>query len=120
MDHILQRVVGSRRISTLDGLSGYNQIVVHPEDQENTTFTTPWGTIMYAKIPYGIMNVGENCQRAMDIAFTDEKDKILVIYLDDITVFSKFDEEHVAHLLRMFKKCRKFGISLNPEIHYFL
>ena len=40
MDHILQRVVGSERISTLDGFSGYNQIVVHLKDQENKTFTT--------------------------------------------------------------------------------
>ena len=39
----------------------------------------------------------------------------MVIYLDDITVLSKSDEEHVAHMLKMFKKCRKFGISLNPK-----
>ena len=51
----------------------------------------------------------------MDIAFAEEKDKILVIYLDDITVFSKSDEEHAAHLRRVFKKCRRFGISLNPK-----
>ena len=61
------------------------------------------------------MNAGATFQWAIDIAFTDEKDKILVIYLDDITFFSKSDEEHVTHLLRMFKKCRNFGISLNPK-----
>ena len=58
MDHILQRVVGSQRISPSDGFSSNNQIMVLPEDQENTTFTTPWGTFMYAKIPFGIMNAG--------------------------------------------------------------
>ena len=41
MDHILQRVVGSQRMSMLDDFSGYNQVAVHPEDQEKTTFTTP-------------------------------------------------------------------------------
>ena len=41
MDHILQRVVGSQRISTLDGFSSYNNIMVHMEDQEKTTFTMP-------------------------------------------------------------------------------
>ena len=51
MDHILQRVVGSQRMSMLDGFLGYNQVAVHPEDQEKTTFTTPWGTFMYAKCP---------------------------------------------------------------------
>ena len=59
MDHILQRVVGSQRISTLDGFSGYNQIMVHPKDKEKTNFTTPWGTFMYAKIPFKVMNTGE-------------------------------------------------------------
>jgi len=52
-------VVGSQRISTLDGFSHYNQIMVHPEDQEKTAFTMPWGTFMYAKIPFGLMNAGE-------------------------------------------------------------
>ena len=74
---------------------------------------------MYAKMSFRIMNVGATFQRDMDIAFTDEKDKILLIYLDDIIVLSKYDEEHVAHLLRAFKKCRKFGISLNPEKSFF-
>jgi len=55
----------------------------------------------------------------MDIAFAEEKDKIMVIYLDDITVFSKSDEEHVAHLLRVFRKCRRFGMSLNPKKSHF-
>lgn len=55
----------------------------------------------------------------MDTAFAQEKDKILVIYLDDITVFSKSDEEHVTHLQRVFRKCRKFGISLNPKKSHF-
>ena len=74
---------------------------------------------MYTKIPFGLMNEAATFQRAMDIAFTDEKAKILVIYLYDIIVFSKSDEEHVTHLLRMFKKCRKFGISLNPKKSFF-
>ena len=69
MDHILQRVVGASRISLLDGFSGYNQILVHPDDQEKTAFTTPWGTFKYVKIPFGLKNVGATFQRAMDIAF---------------------------------------------------
>ena len=99
----------------LDGFSGYNQIMVHPDDQKNTTFTTPWCTFMYAKIPFGIMNVGETFQRAMDIYFVGEKDKFIVIYLDDITVYSVSDEEHLKHLRKNFHKCKKFGISLNPK-----
>ena len=58
MDHILQKVVGSQRMSILDVFSGYNQILVHPDDQEKTSLTTPWGTFMYSKMPFGLMNVG--------------------------------------------------------------
>ena len=70
----------------LDGFFGYNQVQVHPKDQEKTAFTTPWGTFMYAKIATGLMNTRATLQRAMDITFFDENDKIFVIYLDDITV----------------------------------
>ena len=51
----------------------------------------------------------------MDIAFVGEKDNFVVVYLDDITVFSKSDKEHCRHLKKVFLKCRKFGISLNPK-----
>jgi hypothetical protein len=115
MDHILQRVVRSSRISLLDGFSGYNQVLVHPKDQENSNFTTPWGTFMYVKMHFDLMNVGANFQREMDISFVDETGKFIVIYLDDVNVYSKFDEEHLLHLKRVFEKCRKFGISLNPK-----
>jgi ribonuclease HI len=76
MEHILQRVTGASRISMIDGFSGYNQISVMPEDREKTAFTTPWGTFMYAKMPFGLMNAGATFQRAMDIAFIGEKDKL--------------------------------------------
>ena len=72
MDHILQRVVGASRISLLDGFSGFNQILVHPDDQDKTTFTTPWGTFKYVKMPFGLKNAGATFQRAMDIAFAKE------------------------------------------------
>jgi hypothetical protein len=115
MEHILQKVTGASRISMIDGFSGYNQISVMPEDREKTAFTTPWGTFMHAKMPFGLMNVGATFQRAMDIAFIGEKDKFVVIYLDDITVFSKTDKEHCFHLKKVFMKCRRYGLSLNPK-----
>ena len=115
MDHILQRVVGSSRISLLDVFSRYNQILVQPKDQAKIAFTTPWGNFMYLKIPFRLMNAGATFQRAMDIAFAKEIHDFLAIYLDDITVFSKTDNEHLDHLRRLFIKCRKFGISLKDR-----
>ena len=115
MDHIFQRVVGSRRISLLDGYSGYNQILVHPDDQLKTSFTTPWGTFIYVKMPFCLINARETFRRAMDIEFLEELGYFIIIYLDDVTVFSKTDEEHLEHLRKFFEKFRTFGISLNPK-----
>jgi hypothetical protein len=98
MEHILQKVVGASRVSLLDGFSGYNQILVHPDDQEKKTFMTPWGNFMYVKIPFCLMNVGATFQIEMDIAFVDEIGRFIVIYLDDVTVYSASDEEHLQHL----------------------
>jgi hypothetical protein len=103
----------------LDGFSGYNQVLVHPDDQEKTTFTTPWGTFMYVKMPFGLMNDGSTVQRAMKISFVYELDRFIVICLDDVTVYSKSDEENLQHLIRVFEKCIKFGISLNPKKNLF-
>jgi hypothetical protein len=115
MEHLLQRISGANFMFFLDGFSSYNQISVHPDDQEKTTFTTPWGTFIYAKMPFGLMNVGATFQREMDIDFMGEKDKFVLIYLDDITVYSSSHEEHLKHLKRVFLKCRQFEISLNPK-----
>eukprot|EP00253_Pinus_taeda_P034607 PITA_34607 len=115
MDHILQRVVGDSRISLLDGFLGFNQILVHPDDQDKTAFTTPWGTFKYVKMHFGLKNAGATFQRAMDIAFAKEIYDFLVIYLDDLTPFSKSDQDHLKHLRQIFTTCRKYGIPLNPK-----
>jgi hypothetical protein len=119
MDHVLEKLVGANRMSMIDNFSGYNQIAIHEDDKEKTTFNTPWRTFMYDKMPFGLMNVGATFQRAMDITFVGERYKFIVIYLDDLTVFSKFDAEHLVHLKQTFEKCRKFGLSLNPKKSHF-
>jgi hypothetical protein len=119
MDHVLEKVVGDNIMSMIDGFSDYNQIAVHQDDKEKTAFTTPWGTFMYDKMPFGLMNARETFQRAMDIAFVGKSDKFVVIYLDDLTVFSRSDAEHLTHLKQTLEKCRKFGLSLNPKKSHF-
>ena len=102
-------------MSLLDGYSRYNQILVHEKDQDKTAFTTPWGTFRYAKMPFGLKNVGATFKCEIDIAFGNEKDVFLVVYLDDLIVFLGSDDEHLHHLRVVFHCCRKFGIYLNPK-----
>ena len=72
----------------IDGFSGYNQVVVHDDDKEKKFFTTQWCSFMYDKMPFGLISASPTFQREMDITFVGEKDKFIVIYLDDIIVFS--------------------------------
>jgi hypothetical protein len=80
---------------------------------------TPWGMVMYAKMPFGLMNAEATFQREMDITFADKKEKFIVIYLDDITIYSDSNEQHLEHVKRVFQKCRKFDISLTPKKSHF-
>jgi hypothetical protein len=102
MDYILQKVVGSQKISMLDGFSGYNQIMVHSDDREKKAFMTPWGAFMYDKIPFSLMNVKATFQREMDIVFSKNKNNFILIYLDDIIVYSNSNEQHLRHLKKVF------------------
>lgn len=68
---------------------------------------------MYSKMLFRLMNFEATFQREMDIAFTDEKGKFVLIYLDDITIISKTESAYLKHLRTVFTKCRKFRVSLN-------
>jgi len=115
MEQILQQVFGSERLSLHNGFSRYNQVLMSPPDQRKTTFRTPWGTYAYRNMPFGLINVGATFQRAMDIAFCGLINQSVVVYLDDVTVFSKNKGDHLAHLKFVLQRRRKYGIYLNPK-----
>jgi hypothetical protein len=102
MDQMLQKVLGSERISMMDGFSGYNQVRIDPEDVLKTTLTTLLGNFAYIRMSFGLMNVEASFQRAMDYAFADIKDIFIVIYLDNLTIFSKKEANHSGHLRQVF------------------
>jgi hypothetical protein len=98
MEQILQQVSGFERLSLLDGFSRYNQVLMSPPDQLKTTFRTSWGTYAYRKMPFGLINAGATFQREMDIAFRGLINHSVVVYLDDVTIYSKNKDDHLAHL----------------------
>eukprot|EP00253_Pinus_taeda_P003804 PITA_03804 len=119
MEQIFQSIAGSELMSFLDGFSGYNKILVHPYDQLKTTFKTKWGTYDYQNMSFGLINVGATFQRAMDIAFKGLVNKSIVIYLDDITVYSRKNGNHLKDLKQIFEHCQSYGIYLKPKKSFF-
>ena len=66
-------------------------------------------------MPFGLIKAGETFQRDIDVAFLVLINKCVVVYLDDVTIYSKNKEDHILHLTQIFERCRKYGISLNPK-----
>lgn len=89
MEALLQKVTRNELLSMMDGFTGYNQVKVREAEKFKTTFTTPWGTYVYARMPFGLTNGGATFQRAMDVAFEGMIYCILVVYRDDMTAYSK-------------------------------
>ena len=73
-------------------------MLVVEEDRLKTTFRTRWGTFAYRRMPFGLIKIGATFQRAMDIAFYGLIGRSVVVYLDDITIFSKKREQYTFHL----------------------
>jgi len=86
-----------------------------PPDQLKTTFHTPWGTYTYKKMPFGLINSEATFQREMDIYFRGLINQSIVVYLDDVTVFSKNKIDHLSHLRSILQRCHKYDLSLNPK-----
>ena len=89
MENILQKVDGCNMFSLLDGFLGYNQVLVSPDDQLKIAFQTPWETFVYRRMPFKLINAGDTFQRAMDIDFRGLIHNFVVVYLDDVTIYSK-------------------------------
>lgn len=104
MDYLLQIVARAEMMSMLDGFSGYSYVEVEEKDQHKMSFTTPWGTFAYHRMPFGLINVGATFQRCMSKYFSDLKDYIIVIYLDDLTMFSKKRQNQIEDLKKMLQR----------------
>ena len=102
MDHMLERLAGQSFYCFLDGYSGYNQIVVDPNDQEKTAFTCPFGVFSYRQMPFGLCNALITFQRCMMAIFADMVEKCIKVFMDDFSVFGPrqlLQHNHLHHTL---------------------
>nr|GEY26398.1 reverse transcriptase domain-containing protein [Tanacetum cinerariifolium] len=87
MDQMLERLAGNQYYCFLDGFFGYFQISIDPKDQEKTTFTYPYRTFAYRRMPFGLCNAPGTFQRCMMAIFHDMIEKTVEVFMDDFLVF---------------------------------
>ncbi|KAL6325109.1 hypothetical protein AAG906_022676 [Vitis piasezkii] len=102
----------------LDGYSGYFQIEIVVEDQENTTFTCPFRTYAYRRMPFGLCNAPTTFQRCMLSIFSDMVERIMEVFMDDITVYGSAFDEGLVNLEAVLNRCIEKtcqGIEVDKE-----
>ena len=120
VNQMLERVAGHEFYCFLDGYSGYNQIEIALEDQEKTTFTYPFGTFAFRKMPFGLCNAPGTFQRCMIGIFSDMIELILEIFMDDFSVFEDSYEGCLENLRKVLERCQEKNLVLNWEKCHFM
>ncbi|GKC79653.1 reverse transcriptase domain-containing protein [Tanacetum coccineum] len=120
MDQILERLVGNKYICFLDGFSGYFQIPVDPMDQEKTTFTCPFGTYAYRRMPFGLCNAPATFQRCMLAIFHDMIEESVEVFMNDFFVFRSSFDHCLNNLDKMLQCCKDAHLVFNWEKCHFM
>lgn len=104
IDDLLDRLHGSKVLSSIDLQGAYNQIAIEPSDRQKTAFRTPIGLYQWRVMPFGLTNAPAFFARTMQSAFSDFIGKCVLIYLDDILIYSKTPEENVQHFAMVLQR----------------
>nr|GFB48244.1 retrovirus-related Pol polyprotein from transposon 17.6 [Tanacetum cinerariifolium] len=120
MDQMLERLAGNEYYCFLDGFFGYFQIPFDPRNQEKTTFTYPYGTFAYRRMPFGLCNAPGTFQRCMLAIFHDMVEKEMKVFMDDFSVFGNSFENCLSRLEKMLQRCEDTNLSLNWEKSHFM
>ncbi|GJR43567.1 reverse transcriptase domain-containing protein [Tanacetum coccineum] len=109
------------KLSDIRGIDQrYFQIPIDPKDQEKTTFTCPYGTFAYRRMPFGLCNAPGTFQRCMMAIFHDMIEKTMEVFMDDFSVFGDSFSSCLANLDKMLKRCEDTKLALNWEKSHFM
>ena len=107
INDLFDHLSGATVFSKMDFRLGYHQIKIRKEDIPKTAFTTRYGLYEYTVMSFGLTNAPATFMRLMNSVFMDYLDKFVVVYIDDILVYSKTKEEHAEHLRLVLTKLRE-------------
>jgi hypothetical protein len=113
IDEMLERLANHTYFCFLDGYSGFMQIPIHPDDQHKTTFTCPYGTFAYRRMPFGLCNAPASFQRCMMAVFSEFIEEIVEVIMVDFSVYGKTFVDCLANLEKVLTRCAEVDMVLN-------
>lgn len=117
---ILDKLGRCQYFSTLDLASGFHQIEMHPDSIPKTAFSVENGKYEFTRMPFGLKNSPSTFQRVMDDVLRDLQNKVALVYMDDVIIFSASLDEHIANLKSVFKKFREYNLKVQLDKSEFL
>ena len=120
IDQILDKLSGQGFYCFLDGYSGYNQLKIHPDDQEKTTFTCPFDTYAFQRMPFGLCNAPTTFQRCMMVIFSDFIGESMEVFIDNFSFFGPSFDACLEHLTQILDVCVKKRLVLSWEKSHFM
>jgi hypothetical protein len=120
IDEMLERLANHAYFCFLDGYSGFVQIPFHPDDQHKTTFTCPYGTFAYRRMPFGLCNVPASFQRCMMAVFSEFIEEIVEVFMDDFSIYGKMFVDCLENLDKVLTRCAEVYLVLNWEKCHFM
>ncbi|XP_013639554.1 PREDICTED: uncharacterized protein LOC106344790 [Brassica oleracea var. oleracea] len=118
IEQMLERLAKHPYYCFLDGYSGFFQIPIHPNEQEKTTFTCPYGTFAYRRMPFGLCNAPATFQRCMISIFSDLIEDVVEVY--DFSVYGSSFATCLSNLCRVLQRCEDTNLVLNWEKCHFM
>ena len=110
---MLDRLAGHEYYCFLDGYSGYNKIAIALEDQEKTTFTCPYGTFAFRRMPFRLCNAPGTFHRCMMAIFLDMVEQTIEVFIDDFSVLRNSFENCLENLRSVLVRCEETNLVLN-------
>jgi len=107
IDILFDQLAGAKVFSKIDLRSGYHQIKIRPQDIPKTAFSTRYGLFEYLVMSFGLTNAPAYFMYLMNSVFMPELDKFIVVFIDDILIYSKNEEEHAKHLHIVLQRLRE-------------
>ena len=112
IEESLDALGGAKWFTTLDLASVYNQVPIAEKDKAKTAFCTPFGLFEFNQMPFSLCNAPGTFQRLMERIFSDQSFQSLLLYLDDIVVFSLTFEDHLQRLELVLARLQEHHLKL--------